>query len=347
MAATTKSRKCFLDLLRIIACFLVIVNHTNSSIFLSATPQNLSWFVSLSYFFVSKIAVPIFFMISGYLMLNRCDSWKKTLDRLFRIAIVLLACSFIYATYRALNTGGDISVLHIVKEALTVYRKSPSNALWYLYAYLGILVMLPFLQKMAAAMSRTDYHIFFAVSGLYYSVLPILSHYFPKVIIYGEFRLPIFGAYIAMLLIGGYFSRFEIKKSRAGFFIAAMLFLIMLAFNVTATFFEYQKSSSSYLFFDNRAFLPIVLQSVCVFYVFSFVKLPEKTSRAISFIGAHTFGIYLISDMTIDLLNPLYIKACAHMHPLIAVFLFEVCVFLIGFAVIALLKKLPVIKKVL
>ena len=34
---TIKSRKIFIDILRILACFLVIVNHTNSQIFLSVT----------------------------------------------------------------------------------------------------------------------------------------------------------------------------------------------------------------------------------------------------------------------------------------------------------------------
>ena len=80
---TVKSREAFLDVLRIIACFFVIVNHTNSDIFKSATPASLTWFVSLTYFFISKIAVPIFFMISGYLLLNKADGYKKPFKELF------------------------------------------------------------------------------------------------------------------------------------------------------------------------------------------------------------------------------------------------------------------------
>lgn len=83
---TVKSRETFLDLLRIIACFLVIVNHTNSVIFLGSSPDSLDWYVSLTYFFISKIAVPIFFMISGYLLLKKEDNYKKA----FREFCVLL-----------------------------------------------------------------------------------------------------------------------------------------------------------------------------------------------------------------------------------------------------------------
>ena len=72
---TIKSRKIFIDILRILACFLVIVNHTNSQIFLSVTSVNdgigISYILSMAYFYFSKIAVPIFFMISGALLLNK------------------------------------------------------------------------------------------------------------------------------------------------------------------------------------------------------------------------------------------------------------------------------------
>ncbi len=345
--SAVKSRKTFLDLLRIIACFFVIVNHTNSTIFLSTTPEGLTWFVSLTYFFISKIAVPIFFMISGYLLLNKIDNYKKYFHRILRIVIVLVGCGFIYAVYHTYYLNPEPSFLTVVTRFLNVYYQSPSGALWYLYAYLGILFMLPFLQKMASVMKKCDYHIFFMISGLYFSVLPILNHYFPQIKVNSDFQLPLFGGYICMLLIGNYFSRFEIKRTKCGFFIACVLFVIMVAFNVVATYFEYNKSNNSYLFFDNRTYLPILLQSVCVFYIISFVKFSEKAANIISYIGSCTFGIYLISDMSIGLLKPFYTIASTHMHPLFAVIIFEICIFAIGLIVVALLKKLPLIKKIL
>ena len=344
---TIKTRKTFLDLLRIIACFFVIVNHTNSGIFLSTTPQNLVWFVSLTYFFVSKIAVPIFFMISGYLLLNKIDSYKKCLQRIIRIVTVLIGCGFIYAIYHNYYINPNPSFISAIKQFLTVYIASPSNALWYLYTYLGILFMLPFLQKMVSLMTKRDYHIFFAISGLFFSILPILTHYCHLITVDANFQLPLFGEYICMLFIGQYFSKFGIKKTRRGFCVACVLFVTMVAFNVIATYFEYQKSSSNYLFFDDCTFFPIVLQSVCVFYLISFVKAPEKLAKIISYIGSCTFGIYLLSDMSIGLLKPIYVMASSYMHRFFALIIFEMCIFIIGLIVVALLKKIPFIKKVL
>ena len=150
-----------------------------------------------------------------------------------------------------------------------------------------------------------------------------------------------------MLLIGQYFARFPMKKTKKGFASAAVVLIASVAFNVIATYFEYKQSAADYLFFDNRVFLPILLQSVCVFYMVSFVHLSEKASAAVSFVGACTFGIYLISDLNISLLRPLYTALCGGMHPLFAVLIFEICVFAVGLLAVAILKRIPGIQKIL
>ncbi|MDE6107380.1 MAG: hypothetical protein K2F83_01730, partial [Oscillospiraceae bacterium] len=60
----TAGRLCYIEFIRIAACFLVYVNHTNSDIFYNRTPS-LTWFLSLTYFFISKIAMPLFLLIMG------------------------------------------------------------------------------------------------------------------------------------------------------------------------------------------------------------------------------------------------------------------------------------------
>ena len=93
-----KERICYIDLLRIIACFFVIVNHTNSQIFQNRAPT-LTWFVSLTYFFFSKAAVPVFIMISGYTMLSRQETHEKAFSRFFPFFHVLLFSPGVYILY--------------------------------------------------------------------------------------------------------------------------------------------------------------------------------------------------------------------------------------------------------
>ena len=339
------SRTCFLDLLRIVACFLVIVNHTNSSIFLGSSPDHIRWYISLAYFFLCKIAVPVFFMISGYLMLSKMDTWKKTLNRFFRILVVLVCGSVLYSLYYNLYVNHNYSATAVLKKALSFYKDSPTNAFWYLYAYLAIILMMPFLQKMVQSMTRKDYHIFFLLYGVFFGIFPILKHYSEMVTINSNFNLTICSGYVCVLLIGSYFSRFEIKKTRFGFFMALITLCAMIGLNVFLTLLEYKKSATGYLFLDNRTFLPIIVESVCVFYMASFLKTSEKISRVVTFVGSCTFGIYLVSDMTISFLSPFHLKLNEVMHPLSAVFVFEILVFLIGFIITVPLKKIPIVKK--
>ena len=137
-------RKLNWDILRIIACFLVIVNHTNSDVFLSMAPS-LTWFASLTYFFLCKMAVPLFVMISGALLLKKEEDYKTFfVKRILKVGIVILLFSFVYYVIDVLKTGDAFSMMsfgaHIYKDAIT-------NAYWYLYLYLGLLIMLPLLQK--------------------------------------------------------------------------------------------------------------------------------------------------------------------------------------------------------
>ena len=60
-----KKREIWLDVLRVLAAFLVIVNHTNSDVFQSVTPANGTWWLSIAWYALCKIAVPLFVMISG------------------------------------------------------------------------------------------------------------------------------------------------------------------------------------------------------------------------------------------------------------------------------------------
>jgi surface polysaccharide O-acyltransferase-like enzyme len=69
-----KERKVYLDLIRILAAFCVIFNHTNDNGFFLFAAREWGSFTFWGYMFFSvfcKAAVPLFLMISGALMLSR------------------------------------------------------------------------------------------------------------------------------------------------------------------------------------------------------------------------------------------------------------------------------------
>ena len=85
-----KKREVWLDVLRILAAFLVIVNHTNSDVFQSVTPENGTWWLSVAWYALCKIAVPVFIMVSGSVLLGRVDDQHRWSGRIQRIFFALL-----------------------------------------------------------------------------------------------------------------------------------------------------------------------------------------------------------------------------------------------------------------
>ena len=334
-----------IDILRILSCFLVIVNHTNSRIFLNTTPS-FTWFLSLTYFFICKVAVPIFVMISGYTMLHRMDNYKKIIGKVIRILFVWLIFSLFYYVDDYIN--GVRTVINVKDFILTILNNPVTNAFWYLYLYIGILIMLPFLQKFVSVLNKKDFQIFFGISLLIFAIYPIIEHLCPSLDIYSYVMIPLFDSYICILMIGYYIKKY-VTLSKKKFIISGILFLGACAFNVSMTYIEYQRNyGTDYLFYDNRIFLPIIIESVCLFYMVLHVKIGENISRILKIISECTFGIYLFSDFLIERLIFIYTELYeSGVYCIFAVIIFEIVVFVVGGICTYLLKRVPCIKSFL
>ena len=340
MGKKLNSKYTFIELLRIVAAFLVIVNHTNSDIFLSKE-ISLTWLLSLSYFFVSKMAVPVFVIISGYLMLNRTEGIEKSIKRFVRMLLVILLFSLIYYIDSVGLTGFSIK-----DYLVTILGSSITNAFWYIYFYAGVLLMMPFLQKLFNSLEKKELQVFFGFSALIYMIWPIVVHYIPSMKLSSNFEFSLFEPYICLLFLGGYIRKYGLPKIKSIIYI--LVFVTCLIFNVVATYFEYRINPGWYLFYDNREFLPIVLQSICIFGIFSKITLKDRVASVVKMIGGCTFGIYLLSDFFIEKLRFIYNALCEiGIYSLIAVFIFEIVVFSVGFAITLLLKKVPYIKSLI
>lgn len=340
-----RTRVAFLDLLRIIACFFVIINHTNAKIF-SETELCGTWFASVGYFFLSKAAVPVFLMITGYTMLDRQDSYRKTLGRFIRYGITLLLFSGVY--YVANYLSGLSHELSLKGFLMSVIGEPITKAYWYLYTYLGIVLMMPFIQKLALAMEKKDFHVYFLCSGLFLSVWPVLAHYVPEFAITEHFTLPIFNSYLCMLLLGCYVKRY-CPPSKKWRYICLVIWLATSLINVLLTYGDYLRfGGKSYLFFDSRDLLPIIAGGACFFYAVSTVRIGGGFEKIIRWLSPLTFGIYLLSDLLINRLQGVYAAMLGvGLHPMIAIVAYEVLIFGVGAGITAILKKIPVIKAVL
>lgn len=343
--AAPAGRKTYIEFLRIIAAFLVIVNHTNSRIFQSV-PMSKTWMLSITAFFASKIAVPLFLMIMGALLLQKQDSPKKSIQRIVRIALATLLFSVPYYVYQHRAAPGDMRISDFFR---TLYTWNITNAFWYLYMYLGLLCLLPLLQKMAAAFSKRDTALLLLLSLGIAGALPLTRIFFSTEAS-PHYTAALFSPYIGMVFAGYYIERYVPNTRRAGLSALGLL-LVLLAFQVFATRGFYAANPKGYLKLDDRTLITITLSAACAYtavrFLFSAVHLRERTCRIIHTLGGLTFGIYLLSDLIRVLSNPLYASMAAHMHDLLAMLLWEVFIFAVAAVLTAILKRIPGIRKLL
>lgn len=162
-----------LDLLRLLAIYLVIFNHTsNRGYFLFAdSVDSVLYFPYMLSSVFCKVAVPLFFMISGALLLPKQESLGRLFSkRILRMLLVLLLISVPYYVWLHRSQGLGVSAF------LTyIYGNSASTALWYLYSYIALLLMMPFLRSMVKAMQEKDFLYLIAGYVLVFGVVPCLE----------------------------------------------------------------------------------------------------------------------------------------------------------------------------
>ncbi len=106
-----RNRAYYLDALRVVAIFLVLFNHTGRygfQLYVTATPLP----VQTAYLVISslcKVAVPLFLMVSGALLLGKDEPvsvvWRK---RVLRMVAVLLIFSTFRYVFRYFTLGTSL-----------------------------------------------------------------------------------------------------------------------------------------------------------------------------------------------------------------------------------------------
>jgi len=345
IGSRTASRKIYIEFLRIVACFSVIVNHTNSLIF-QADLKCATGIISLIYFYISKISVTVFLFIMGAVLLGRQDTPKKSIMRIVRTleTIVLFAIPY-YLYHHYLGVRG----LSITEFIRVVSTKHITVAHWYMYAYVGLLFILPLMQKMSLFFSKRDIQLLVGLSLGINGVAHLLSVFW-NIQISEHISPSLFNKNIALVFAGYYLEKY-CKVGLKGFWRAFAGYVALVAIQVLATLELYDRNPDYYLQLDNYAAILIVASAACVFcmakYFFQEKGVSARAGWWIEKIGGLTFGIYLVSDMVIDLTKPFFAWLSSIINPIPAVIAWELLVFAIGMSITLVLKRLPVLRKLL
>lgn len=353
-------RRLDIECMRILAAFFVIFNHTETTGFFLFSYYDTHGIRYWLYLFISifcKFSVPLFFMISGALMLNRISEPLKQLwhHRIFHMCYILITWSFFY--YLVLVYRGD-EIFNIKHFLTRLYDNDWNFSYWYLYTYISFLISLPLLQKITQNLSNKNYIYLFAVYAAYSMCLPSVQYLLwqGKHNLNENFTLDWLSSYIFIFPLAGYFFEYRVKE-----FWNVKKIIILWGINIGTILFScyltYLKAqvtgvcdtTNSQTFHSTFVLVNCVAIFVTIQYINNHTKLFLKLEKAICSIGECTFGIYLIhvfiryySGLTEYMASNFQEKMPAMSYA----FLYCGVIFICSYVVTAIIRKIPILKKI-
>lgn len=274
-------RKSEVDLLRAIAMLFVIAIHT---LMLPAQTAGLGMLVLTALLFVSNGA---FFMISGRFNLGkRFHSAKDILKFYFKR---LLTVVFPLLVTTTLMYGADV-LLHDRKVSLGWLYASFMGSyahthLWFVYVLIGLILSTPILAKAVQNMDHSELHVMFALGLLWAAaklfLAEVLGLHFP-------FSGWILGGYAFSFFLGYYLHTVMSPKMKKWIYlagIAGFAATVLFSYRAPDLIQDIYGSAFPYILYT-MAFYTFITEDVSI--------RREPVKRAVTFLGRHSFTVYLI-----------------------------------------------------
>lgn len=309
-----------MELLRVVACIMVVCIHvTNYYSRDYGEISNASYLFSIIVNGLCRLAVPLFFMISGFLLLPEVLVIKKSIHRVWSTFCVLVLWSGIYYLW-------DLYFRHRSYHFFKIFEEPVKKHLWFLYAILGMYVVLPFLQCMVKNMPDLLMR-YFAMLWFGFMTLDYLISLFHMEIAY---EVPLVGTscYLGYFIMG-YIISHTMKKvniSEWTCYFGAVACIGVMIFATYITTLETGKHCE--VFFEYRDIL-IAIAASLIFYNASkngVIVFREKTKKVLAFLSAHSFTIYLCHVIFLDIVKLKF--APRSISAFIGIPFYTICIFL-------------------
>ena len=332
------------DLLKILACLMIITNHTIDYLLQYAGYNNFTVLFYAACLSLCKIGVPLFIMITGCLLLKKESNYREILGRIKRVLFPLIVVSLIYYfSDNNLNWNGGLNFIK------TFFERPIRTYLWYLYMLIGLYLITPFLQKMIKSFSQDSYRNLIIICLVIPGILSILNIYF-NLSFSPKFLDVLFPVAIVYYISGLYLSTVKLTvKYRNLAFISLIMMIIFLTLSIYIPYLQSDMIVYKMLDYTN---LLVALSSFSVYYLFRYYferkTISERSEKVIVNISLVTFGIYLIHNLIsyrIYLSN--IMQWIFNLNCYLGVISLILACFIVSGLITYILRKIPVIKNYL
>ena len=319
-----KERIAYLDVIRIVACTMVIMMH--SPMPGSGAPG----FVLTGISFVTAPCIGLFFMVSGALLLPTSLSMKEFYKRrLSKIVFPALIWTFIYLLVKIIN--GSITIDQLPSIVLSIpFSAQGDGILWFMYVLVGLYLITPIISPWLEKASKKEIELILGlwiVSLLY----PILSN----VVSVNESYTGIlyyFSGYAGYYILGYYLHHY---KQSVG--IIASLLMILLPIIACGISIHLHQEIDLYQYFW---YLSIFVVSMACGWYCLLTKISVRGFRLLTLTSSLSFGVYLSHIL---LMRSFIWKWCGYLNCgwLFQIIVIVILTFALSFVLALFLSMLP------
>lgn len=345
----------YLDFLKVMSILFVIYNHTHMYV---NPANNFFIFLRLFLFSICKIAVPIFIMVSGALLLGKKTDYKEIFTkRIFRVFVAYLIACVCFCLY---NNKNPLKLIFYIWDGSN-YNYIPYWG-WYIYMLIGLYLVLPFLQKLVKSFKEKDYKMFILLFLVIASAIEFIPS-FSEALIYGIFhgnityklsfnsflRTVIFSTVIGYFIFGYYISNKKITKKENMISIITFIIVNLVSAGYLYYCFSVTKNYNDFLL--EFSYFPVAIASMCMFvmakYYFSEKEDDNAITKFISLSGGSVFGIYLFHVPLIGIIHDLpFMNKIFTINSFLGTFIDVFAVFIILDILFFLIRKIPLFRKI-
>lgn len=278
------------EILRIIAIIMILILHyLNGDLggALSNTIAGTNNFYAIRFIEgFSIVAVNCFVLITGYYMIDKTAIKLYKPINLVLIAIFYSLVLYLISIYLNINT--------FTLEGLKTIMMVMYNPKWFMVAYIGLFILIPYLNKIVVGMDEYQYRKLIIVLIVLLSIVPT---FFNKVC-YNDGGYGVL-SFIMIYFIGGYLKlHYKAERSKIYYFAVYILCTTAATILMISNIID---STDGWWTYWNYNDILIVVGSIGLFLFFE--KMNIKSNRIINYLATFTFPIYLIhTDLSVRVL---------------------------------------------
>ncbi len=288
------SRNSALDITRIFALFCVVSVHffLNNG-FYQQKVEGINMFIMFSMRSLFMVCVPLFLVLTGYLM-NKKELSKKYYKGIIKTISIYILASICCLTYDCIFNGKEFNPLSFLDFSAAKYS-------WYVEMYIGLFLIIPFLNLIYNGLDSRKKKIILIITMLAITMLPVSFNIHFK--IFPAFFNSLYP--ITYYFIGAFLSEYKIKIKP----------IINVGLIVTASviigFFNYYMSYGStfrWAGYNDWGSLQCTVMTTLVFILLSSIRTDNfrpVTRNILANISSVTFGAYLVSYIFDNIFYPI------------------------------------------